>query len=202
MKKSEFLTDLKHKISALPKDEVKEHISFYGEMIDDRIDSGLSEAEAVAEIGDIDSIAEQIIRNSGTSHAEPTDVDRPEKRRLKPAELALIILGFPLWFSLLVCAFATVLFLYTALCAVTISCWATLLSMGVCALLFSFVGPILIFAGKAAYGAIFIGSSMILAGFSILAFFGCKALTKGTVTLPKKTFGFITRKSRERRSES
>ena len=43
MNKIGFILELKDKLSALPKSEVEERLSFYCEMIEDRIEDGLSE---------------------------------------------------------------------------------------------------------------------------------------------------------------
>ena len=50
MTKAEFLSVFKKKLSALPRKEREEGLSFYTEMIDDRMEEGLSEEEAVAEV--------------------------------------------------------------------------------------------------------------------------------------------------------
>jgi uncharacterized membrane protein len=47
MTKQEFLDRLAKKI---PKDEREERLAFYSEMIDDRMEEGMTEAEAVASI--------------------------------------------------------------------------------------------------------------------------------------------------------
>ena len=60
MNKQEFLMRLSKGLSGLPKDDVEERLSFYSEMIDDRIEEGLSEDAAVSEIGDVDKIISQI----------------------------------------------------------------------------------------------------------------------------------------------
>ena len=62
MTKAEFLSSLQIKLCGLPSDEVREHVTFYGEMIDDRVEEGLSEEAAVSAIGSVDMIASQIIR--------------------------------------------------------------------------------------------------------------------------------------------
>ena len=61
MRKQEFIYQLWKKLSDLPKEEVEERLSFYAEMIDDRMEEGLSEEEAVAAIGSTDEIAGQIV---------------------------------------------------------------------------------------------------------------------------------------------
>ena len=65
MTKQEFLSRLREGLSGLPEDDIAERLTFYGEMIDDRIEDGLSEEEAVAEVGSVDDIAAQIKENAG-----------------------------------------------------------------------------------------------------------------------------------------
>ena len=48
MTKKIFFKKLKHELSGLPKSEIRERISFYDEMIDDKIEDGMTEAEAIA----------------------------------------------------------------------------------------------------------------------------------------------------------
>ena len=50
MNKQEFLKNLRVSLSNLPQEEIEERIIFYSEMIDDRIEEGLSEEEAKAMI--------------------------------------------------------------------------------------------------------------------------------------------------------
>jgi uncharacterized membrane protein len=56
MTKSEFLNQLRSRISNLPPDEVERTISYFTEIIDDRIEDGMSEQEAVAGMESIDTI--------------------------------------------------------------------------------------------------------------------------------------------------
>ena len=46
---------------SLPQGDVEERLTFYSEMIDDRMEEGISEEEAVCEIGSVDEIVSQII---------------------------------------------------------------------------------------------------------------------------------------------
>ena len=61
MTKQEFLDKLQAGLSGLTESDAQERLTFYSEMIDDRMEEGKSEAEAVAALGDVDVIAEQII---------------------------------------------------------------------------------------------------------------------------------------------
>ena len=53
MDKQEFLSKLRAKLFGLPQKELEERLSFYSEMIDDRIEEGLSEETAVKELGTV-----------------------------------------------------------------------------------------------------------------------------------------------------
>ena len=61
MNKSEFLNSLEEKLKELPKDEIRKTIDYYDEMIDDRIEDGMTEEEAVKSIGNSGDIALSIL---------------------------------------------------------------------------------------------------------------------------------------------
>ena len=56
MNKQEFLAGLQKGLSGLPQEDVEERLTFYGEMLDDRMEEGLSEEEAVAAAGSVEEI--------------------------------------------------------------------------------------------------------------------------------------------------
>ena len=61
MNKQDFLAELRKGLSGLPQDDIEERLTFYSEMLDDRIEEGLSEEEAVSAAGTIDEIVAQTI---------------------------------------------------------------------------------------------------------------------------------------------
>ena len=61
MSKQEFLSRLLQALSGLPEDDVAERIAFYSESIDDRIEEGMSEEEAVACVGSVEEIRAQVL---------------------------------------------------------------------------------------------------------------------------------------------
>ena len=61
MTKKEFLDALRKRLRGMPKQDVEERLAFYSEMIDDRIEEGCTEEEAVAQLGPVEEIASQII---------------------------------------------------------------------------------------------------------------------------------------------
>ena len=56
MNKQEFLAQLRKGLSGLPQDDIEERLTFYSEMIEDQTEEGLSEDEAVAQIGSVDEM--------------------------------------------------------------------------------------------------------------------------------------------------
>ena len=61
MNKQEFLAGLQKGLSGLPQEDVEERLTFYGEMLDDRMEEGLSEEEAVAAAGSVEEIVGQVV---------------------------------------------------------------------------------------------------------------------------------------------
>ena len=80
MTKMQFLMALHDALSGLPRDEIEERLNFYTEMIEDRIEEGLSEEQAVAAVGSVEEIASQIAREIPVSKAK-------EKTKIKPLEI-------------------------------------------------------------------------------------------------------------------
>ena len=75
MNKQEFLGVLRKGLSILQDDEAEERLSFYREMIDDRVEEGLTEEEAVREIGTPEEILARILvicRRSRRSRKNPS----------------------------------------------------------------------------------------------------------------------------------
>lgn len=191
MLKQEFLNALKEGLKGLPEKDIEERLTFYGEMIDDRIEEGRTEEAAVAEIGTVEEVVQQIVAETPLTRIVKEKI-KP-KRRMRAWEIVLLILGFPLWFPLSVAAFVLILVFYIVLWVLVICLWAIEIAFWACALA-CLVGAVGLFVTKQpipALGAI--GAAMILAGLSIFLFFACKAATVGTAKLAKKIVHGIKR---------
>ncbi len=95
MCKQAFLAELEARLSGLPQDDIAERLTFYSEMIDDRMEEGLSEEEAVAGIGAVDDIVSQIVAETPFTRIVKEKVT--PKRALQTWEITLLALGSPLW---------------------------------------------------------------------------------------------------------
>lgn len=98
----------------------------------------------------------------------------------------LLILGSPLWLSLLIAAIAVVLSVYISLWSIIISLWAVFGSIVACAFAGILCGIVFAMVGYEITGVAMIAAGLILAGLSIFLFYGCKLATTGTVLLTKK----------------
>ncbi|MBQ4641801.1 MAG: DUF1700 domain-containing protein [Oscillospiraceae bacterium] len=181
MTKIEFVLSLHQRLSALPSGDVKERLIFYSEMIEDRMEEGLSEEAAVASIGSVDVIAAQIIEEFHTAK-----LNAKQKKRLRAGEILLLVLGSPLWISLLVAAFAVVLSVYVSLWAIIISLWTVFGSLIGVALGGIVGGVIFAMGGNLLKGIALAGVAIACLGLSIFLYYSCKAATKGMAALTKK----------------
>ena len=189
MTKSEFLSALRVHLYGLPKDEIDERVDFYGEAIDDRIEDGLSEEDAVGEMGSLDGIVFEIIGEVPLSKIIKQRV-KP-KRRFKAWETVLLAVGSPVWLSLLFAAFAVVLSLYASLWAVVLSLWAVFAALATGALGGVLAGVFYVFLGEGLFGALLLGAAFVSAALAIFAFFGCRLASEGAWVLTRKTVVFI-----------
>lgn len=184
MTKMKFLLSLHNRLLDLPQAEVEERLRFYSEMIEDRMEEGLAEEEAVAAIGTVDEVAAQII--SDISLSTPAKDKTAPKKKWKAWEIVLLALGSPIWLSLLIAAFAVLLSCYAVLWSVVVSLWAVFASLIGCALACVAIGIFFAPIGYGLAGIAMIGAGIVCAGLAIFLFFGCKAATKGTLLLTGK----------------
>ena len=183
MKKQEFLSLLKKRLSSLPKKEIEERVSFYGEMIDDRIEDGMTEAEAVRDVGGAELISSGALKITPKKQREEI---KGERKETNLTVILLLALGFPIWLPLLISAFAALVSLYATLWSLLISLWAVFISLAVSAPAGLIIGLINIFSGNGAVGALIIGSGFVVGGLAIFAYFGCIAATRGMLSLTRK----------------
>lgn len=186
MNKQEFLAELRKGSHGLPQNDIEERLTFYSEMIDDRVEEGLTEEEAVSEIGTVDEVVSQIVAETPLSKLVKEKV-RP-KRTLRVWEIVLLTLGAPIWLSLLLAAFVVIFAIYITIWSLVFALWASELALAAGALsgILSAVIFALQFNGLA--GIAVLGAGIALTGLSIFLFFGCKETTKGMLFLTKKIF--------------
>ena len=183
MTKSEFLSALENRLSGLPKDDVQKSIDYYSEIIDDRMEEGITEEEAVAAVGSVEEIASQILKDTPLVKLVKEKV-RPS-RTLKAWEIILLILGSPVWLPLLLTVVILILTAYVVLWVVILSLYAVDLCVAAGAAA-GIIGSFLwIPAGNMVQFAFVLGLGLVCAGGTVLLFFGFNQITKGICRLSK-----------------
>lgn len=168
----EFIKELSNQLSYIMKpNEVKELVDYYDEMILDLMEEGLSEEEAVSRLDSPEKIKESI---KGT----PLEINLPISKKFSPYLMALLILGFPLWGSLLLALALIILSIYIVIWCVPLTTGA----IGFAGLVGGLVGTV--FSPLALMDGFHIGITQFGLG---LLLFGIEMLaTLFTVSISKK----------------
>jgi uncharacterized membrane protein len=184
MRKCEFLQALRGRLCGLPERELSERLAFYREMIDDRMEEGISEEDAVSAIGSVEQVAEQILSEVPLARLAKEKI----KPRHRPAvwEIVLLALGSPIWLSLAIAAFAVLISIYVVLWSLVISAWAVFVSFAACALGCVLGGVGFALFGERLSGVAVIGVGIACAGLAVLMFFACIGATKGIAWLTER----------------
>ena len=181
MNKEQFLIELAAALSGLPEEDVEKSLEYYSEMIDDRVEEGLSEEEAVADLGSIEEIRRQTVKATPVTKIIKEKIKT--KRSLSGLEITLLIVGFPIWFPLLVAAVAVIFSVWISFWAVIISFYATEVAFIASALGGIIASVFLLALGHTAAGLFLLGCSLVCAGIGLLWIFVCKYSTKGLIWL-------------------
>ncbi len=187
MTKEKFIELLRKGLAPLPKAERDERLTFYSEMIDDRVEEGLSEEEAVAGIGNPEEIARQIAGEMLPKEKKGLG------RKFRAWEIVLLVLGSPLWIALLAAVFAVILAFLVVLWAAIVCVWAVFASLAASAFGVLVGGVVFAATGNGIISVAMLGAAMVCAGLAVFAFFGCNAATKGAAFLSKWTVLGIVR---------
>ena len=182
MKKQEFLNELRSKLVGLPKEDIDNRINFYEEMINDRMDDGKTEEEAVADIGSVDDVVRQIANE--TPMLKLVAEKAKPKRALRAWEIVLIILGFPLWFPLVITFTVLALVFYLLFWILVIVSYAVEASLAATS-----VAGLVVFCAYLADSTVNLlplGYSLMALGGTMLFVFACIGATKLTIFLSKK----------------
>ena len=172
MNKTEFLDALRHALGKLPSYEVEQSIAFYAEMIDDRIEDGMSEQEAVAALGSV--------------HAETPPIPKAiAKANTGSRTLNIVLLAIlsPIWVTLALAFACMVLAIYLAIWSVVVALWAVVLTLLLCAPIGVFGLAWCAATGFPLSGIWVFGCGLAGAGLGLFSWFGVLAASKGLVNL-------------------
>lgn len=183
MTKNQFLNELKRLIKKLPEKEIQNSLDYYSEIIDDKMENGISEEDAVLQLGAPKDVSREIMLNLSLPTLIKTKCKR--EKNFKGWEVALLILGSPIWLSVLIALFAIVFAVYVVIWAVVISLWAVavgFIGIGI-GFIITFIVNLTSYTGYAVLG---LGISLISLGLVYPTFLLCVKLTKVFAILTAK----------------
>lgn len=184
MNKQQFITKLRERLSGLPQEDTDRFAEYYSEMIDDRMEDGMTEEESVAALGSINNIVTEILKD--TSVAKLVREKVRSKRRLRTWEIVLLVLGSPLWFPLGLMAMCIVAAAYIVIWAAVVVLYCANLCVAACSISAIFCTVVFALTAKYPEAIMFFGAGLILAGLSILMLLGVNMIAKGVAILSKK----------------
>ena len=146
--------------------EMYKTLNFFEEMIDDRIDEGLSEEEAVSQLGDINIIVDQILDEHNIGKKQTTLVGRFIPRKI-PTELGFIItvLLFPAWITI----FSLVASLFIVILSIIFSIALSIIAIFIGGILLILKSPLyLIYERNISYFLDTLGFGFVISGAGLI----------------------------------
>ena len=169
--RKKIFNELNSLLKQLPKKERNKTITYYNELINDYIEDGLSEKEAILKLGDIKSIANEILLDNEKNLNNSTSL------RTNIWIIVLLVLGFPICGSLLLVGAILVIVFYIVLyCPILVLAFFTLTLLGtsiVCVVATPFV-----IMENLAYSLFQLGVGISLLGLAIIFAFLAAIVTK------------------------
>ena len=185
MDKYDFLLALEERLADLPEADRQSSLDFYAEMLDDLMEGGMTEQEAVASLGSVDAIAQEILMDLPLPKLIKAKM-KP-KRRMRAWEIVLLAVGAPVWAPILLALAAVALAVYLTLWAVVISLYAADLAFAVSAPAGIITAITLFASGKPTAALLFLGAGLVLVGLTVLWLLLCNLTAKGVWRLGKLT---------------
>ncbi|MEA4811456.1 MAG: DUF1700 domain-containing protein [Anaerolineaceae bacterium] len=183
MTRTEFLQLLAQRLAALPEADKGRVLGYYDEMIQDRVEDGLPEREAVAALGGLDKIVEDSMLEMPIPTLLKARVNSSKsKAGNKGLWVALAIIGFPIWGALLIGVIA----IYLAIWALVLTLYAVLGALGVSVFGMLCTGIWYLFTAYTATGLTSIGISAILAGVTLFMVKPLTSFSRALIQLTAK----------------
>ena len=194
MTRTDFLDELKNLIKDYPVEETEKSIEYYNEMIDDRIEDGMSEEDAVKSLGDVKDIAKEIEIEMPMKTIVKKKVKEKKEENIPIWVILLLVLGFPVWAPLLLALGIGAFSLYIALWSVVLALWAVDAALFVSVIAGLLAIGITMVKGSMLSAIIYFGATLVLIGLALLGLIGCFYASKGLAALFAAIFKSIKKK--------
>ncbi len=180
MNKHQFLDSLRACLAGFPPEEAERTLAFYAESIDDRMEDGVSEWEAVAAMGSPEEIAREL------AGSLPFGTIVRERVRSGGVPLVLLILGSPLWLPLLLAAAVVVFAVYVSIWSLIAAAFSVVFALAVSAVALLIYGAVRCFSLGFYPSLMVFGLALFAAGLALLLapLFG--SISKGLLRLTRR----------------
>ncbi|WMJ21816.1 DUF1700 domain-containing protein [Paludicola sp. MB14-C6] len=175
----DFLYQLSIKLQPLPPQEKDKALSYYAELISDKIENGEQEQDIIASFGNIDELAQSIL-------AENNIYPKAKKKPIHPVIIVLLILFSPVIFGLTVAVASVIFSFLVAGFAFSLSFLLTALALALGGI-FSFFTSFFVITANPILCFMQIGASFILLGLAIFFGIGGFYIGKGIYMLTSLT---------------
>lgn len=176
MKKQEFIDKLSGLTKDLTASEREKAIQFYTEIIEDKIESGISEEEAVAQLGSPTGAAQKI----------KTDMQAKSKKTKKIILISTCVIWVPFLLTMILMVFSIYLVLWT----VIITGFCAVLSFA-CVFLEGILTLFMVIAHNLPAAVLQLGIALFCGGAAILSYMGMIRLTKLFLHYSAKSFRWM-----------
>lgn len=183
MKKNEFMEVLKKKLKNESYEYVCQVVEYYDEMISDLMEDGVSEEEAISSLGDIDDILMNM-------HGGDIIEIKPHSKKSTAFIGVLLVLGFPLWGSLLAAGLMLLLSAYIIIWCVPIVTICLALA-GTISFIVGIFGAFPLFINSVALGLTQLGLSALFGSMGIVGIILTHAVSKRIYDYSKQLTGYI-----------
>lgn len=198
MNRQEYLDEIKDKLLGLSEEDIDKALDFYMEAIDDRIDDGLTEEQAIKAVGTSDEVAEQILMDTPLPKLVSATV-KPQ-RKLKAWEIILIVLGAPVWIPIAIALLSVALAVFITLFALMFALAAVLIGFVISGIALLIMAVISVFAGGAGTALLKFAVGLVAIGVGILLFIPVKAAVLWLIELCGRFFKWIKKQFVKRKN--
>lgn len=188
MNKEEFMDCLKDKLKNESYEYVCQVVEYYDEMINDFIEDGKSEEDAIRNLGDIDDILKQM------KSEDDVIVMKKQSKKSMAFITILLFLGFPLWGSLLATVFLLLLCVYVLLWCLPIVTIA-IGFVGMMCFIVGIFGSFPLFIQSISLGMTQLGVSAIYGAFGIFGMILSYLVSKRILAYSKHLTTYVKTKS-------
>jgi len=161
MTKTEYMKKLRRALRQVKAEERGKSLAYFGEVIDDRMEDGISEQDAINELESVEAAAERIVAEA--------KAQGQIKLRRSLWEIALIVLGFPLWFPLTLTIAVVVLTVYGLVWVIIAVLFIVSAALGVSGVA-GLIGLFMLLGSNAATAFAVLGLGLACAGLGVAVF--------------------------------